>query len=143
MPVSTAEVCTLLVQRTDCKEYISLVSCSAWELRSRIAITTQDLADLAWSPDSSCFVVWDTMLTYKLLVYSSEGLCLASFSAYQDALGIRSLRFSPNGQMLAIGSFDQAWPLDLSSSQTCWRRAVHLCIDCLGVRIPQCSVLKI
>ena len=110
MPVSTAEACILLVQRTDCKEYVSLVSCSSWELRSRIAITTQDLADLAWSPDSSCFVVWDTMLTYKLLVYSSEGLCLASFSAYQDALGIRSLRFSPNGQMLAIGSFDQAWP---------------------------------
>ena len=73
----------------------------------RIATTTQDLADLAWSPDSSCFVVWDTLLTYKLLIYSSSGHCLASFSAYQDALGIRTVQWSSDGRMLAVGSYDQ------------------------------------
>ena len=73
----------------------------------RIATTTQDLADLAWSPDSSCFVVWDTLLTYKLLIYSAAGHCLASFSAYQDALGIRTVQWSPDGRMLAVGSYDQ------------------------------------
>lgn len=73
----------------------------------RIAATTQDLADLAWSPDGSCFAVWDILLTYKLLIYSSSGHCLASYSAYQDALGIRTVQWSPDGQMLAVGSYDQ------------------------------------
>jgi len=76
----------------------------------RIATTTQDLSDLAWSPNGTCFVVWDTPLTYKLLVYSSKGHCLSSYCAYQDALGIRSVAWSPSGQMLAIGSYDQVPP---------------------------------
>lgn len=73
----------------------------------RIATTTQDLADLAWSPNSTCFVVWDILLTYKLLIYSAAGHCLASFSAYQDALGIRTVQWSPDGSMIAVGSYDQ------------------------------------
>ena len=73
----------------------------------RIATTTQDLADLAWSPTSACFVVWDILLTYKLLIYDASGRCLASYSAYQDALGIRTIQWSPDGHLLAIGSYDQ------------------------------------
>lgn len=86
---------------------MSLVNCSDWSLRQRIAITTADLADLAWSPDSSRFVVWDTLLTYKLAIYTAEGHCLASYSPYQDALGIRTVQWSPDGQRLAVGSYDQ------------------------------------
>jgi hypothetical protein len=96
-----------MMQRTDTKEFVCLVNTNSWELRMRIATTTQDLADLSWSPNGSCFVVWDTPLTYKLLVYSCKGHCLSSYSAYQDALGIRTVQWSPNGQMLAIGSYDQ------------------------------------
>ena len=95
------------MQRSDCKEYVSLVNCNNWSLCSRVAVPTQDLADLAWAPDSRSFAVWDTLLTYKLLIYSSEGKRLATYSAYQDALGIRAVQWSPCGQMLAVGSHDQ------------------------------------
>ena len=30
-----------------------------------------------------------------------------SYSAYDDALGIKTVRWSPTGQLLAVGSFDQ------------------------------------
>lgn len=105
------------MQRTDCKEYVSLISSSNWSLQSRVAVPTQDLADLAWAPDSRCFAVWDTLLTYKLLIYSSEGIRLATYSAYQDALGIRTVQWSPNGNLLAVGSHDQVLCL-LSSEKT-------------------------
>lgn len=86
---------------------MSLVNCGDWSLRRRIAVTTMDLADLAWSPDGSSFVAWDSCLAYKLLVYSAEGHCLASYSAYNEALGIRGVSWSPSDQLLAIGSYDQ------------------------------------
>ena len=129
-----------LMQRTDCKEFVSLVSCDTWDLQMRIATTTQDLADLSWSPDGSCFVVWDIILTYKLLIYSSNGHCLASYSAYQDALGIRTVQWSPDGQLLAIGSYDQvrklscsgcakvSWPTTIKSSASIVKQS-H-CVRC-------------
>ena len=120
------------VQRIDCKEYVSLITCSSWDLRVRLAITTQDLADLSWSPDSSCFVVWDTLLSYKLSVYSSDGLCLASYSAYQDALGIKTVQWCPTGQLLAVGSFDQV-------SIALMDAACHFLFDGSSVMLPHLS----
>ena len=103
--------CPPCLQRTDSKEFICLVDAGDWQLRMRIATTTQDLADLAWSPDGSCFVVWDTPLAYKLLVYSAKGHCLSAYSAYQDALGIRSVAWSPSGDLPVA-------PLDFGGSET-------------------------
>ena len=106
LPVLSAS-CELSAQRVDCKEYINLVSCQDWKTQIRIALNTSDMEDLAWSPTGSCFVVWDTPLAYYLRIYSVTGQCLAAFSAYQDALGIKSISWAPGGQRIAIGSYDE------------------------------------
>lgn len=36
-----------------------------------------------------------------------DGRCIAYYSAYEFALGIKSVTWSPSSQFLAIGSFDQ------------------------------------
>lgn len=85
-----------------------MYTCSNWSLVRQFPAATSDLEDLAWSPDCACLVAWDTCLTYKLVVHSPEGEMLTAYSAYADALGIKAVQWSPSGQMLAVGSFDQA-----------------------------------
>jgi hypothetical protein len=47
------------------------------------------------------------LLQYRMLIYSLDGRCLSSFSAYDLALGIKTVAWSPSSQFLAIGSYDQ------------------------------------
>ncbi len=96
-----------LAERRDSKDFVSLFSCKEWKLVQNFPVDTVDLAGLKWSPDDKVLCVWESSLYYKLLLYSSEGQCLSSFSAYENALGIKTVRWSPTGQFLAIGSFDQ------------------------------------
>ena len=47
------------------------------------------------------------LLQYKVLLYSLDGRCLARYSAYDLALGVKSLAWSPSSQFLSLGSFDK------------------------------------
>ncbi|KAK3104488.1 hypothetical protein FSP39_003317 [Pinctada imbricata] len=96
-----------LAERRDCKDFISIFACSSWELVKHFETETDDLAGLQWSPDGRVVGVWESPLTYKILLYSIDGRCLARYSAYENALGIKSLAWSATSQFLAIGSFDE------------------------------------
>ncbi|XP_056685880.1 uncharacterized protein [Spinacia oleracea] len=98
-----AAVCT----RRDCKDYINLLSCDSWEIMGVFAVDTLDLADVEWSPDDSSIIVWDSLLEYKVLIYTPGGRCLLKYQAYESGLGVKSVSWSPCGQFLAIGSYDQ------------------------------------
>ncbi|EOY22790.1 Transducin/WD40 repeat-like superfamily protein isoform 4 [Theobroma cacao] len=98
-----AAICT----RRDCKDYINLLSCHSWEIMGVFAVDTLDLADLEWSPDDSAIVIWDSPLEYKVLIYSPDGRCLFKYQAYESGLGVKSVSWSPCGQFLAVGSYDQ------------------------------------
>lgn len=74
---------------------------------SRHALPTSDAADLAWSPDATCLAVWESALDYRLYVIALDGSCLLDYCAYPDGLGIKTVAWSPTGQMLAVGSYDQ------------------------------------
>ena len=96
-----------LAERRDCKDYVSLFDCAQWQLIRHFQVETTDLVGLSWSPDGKVLCIWDSVLDYKLYLYSIDGRCLASYSAYEHALGIKSVSWSPTSQFLAIGSFDQ------------------------------------
>lgn len=68
---------------------------------------TDDACGLAWSPDDRAICVWDSMLMYNLCIYSPDGRLLGQYSAYDDALGIKAVKWSPSSQFLAIGSYDE------------------------------------
>ncbi|XP_022100629.1 WD repeat-containing protein WRAP73-like isoform X1 [Acanthaster planci] len=96
-----------LAERRDCKDFISVFACNTWQLVKHFETDTRDMAGLEWSPDGRVLCVWDSLLEYKVLLYSVDGRCLATFKAYDYALGIKSIAWSPSSQFLAIGSFDQ------------------------------------
>lgn len=94
--------------RSDCKDSITLYDTATWEPTCRFALKTVDADDIKWSPDSSSIAVWDSpSQSHRITVYSREGQYLATYSAYNDALGIKAVTWSPSGHLLAIGSFDQ------------------------------------
>ncbi|KAL6980911.1 hypothetical protein U1Q18_022547 [Sarracenia purpurea var. burkii] len=98
-----AAICT----RRDCKDYINLLSCHTWEIMGVFSVDTLDLTDIEWSPDDSAIVIWDSSLEYKVLIYSPDGRCLSKYQAYEGGLGVKSVSWSPCGQFLAVGSYDQ------------------------------------
>lgn len=43
----------------------------------------------------------------QVLIYSPDGRCLFKYQAYESGLGVKSVSWSPCGQFLAVGSYDQ------------------------------------
>ncbi|GAB4821177.1 hypothetical protein N2152v2_008223 [Parachlorella kessleri] len=94
--------------RSNCKDVLTMYDCASWAVVAQFGVATQDLADLAWSPDGSCLAVWDSPAhSYTVAIYTPEGECLTCYQAYSEGLGVKSLAWSPSGQLLAVGSFDQ------------------------------------
>ncbi|KAK2165292.1 hypothetical protein LSH36_52g03026 [Paralvinella palmiformis] len=96
-----------LAERRDCKDYISVFVCSTWQLVKHFEPETEDLTGLEWSPNGRVICVWESCLQYKILLYTADGRCIDKFTAYNMALGIKSVAWSPTSQFLAIGSYDQ------------------------------------
>ena len=62
---------------------------------------------MAWSKDDTAIVCWDSSLECRLLVYSATQGLIARHVPYENALGLRTVDFSPNGNYLVTGAFDQ------------------------------------
>lgn len=99
--------CMALAERRDCKDFVSLFDCEQWQLVRNFPVKTTDLVGLRWSPDGKVLCIWDSSLNYNIVIYNTKGVCLASYSAYENALGIKCVQWSPTGQFIAVGSFDQ------------------------------------
>ncbi|KAI9314404.1 hypothetical protein BX666DRAFT_2029282 [Dichotomocladium elegans] len=96
-----------IVESHQGKDAIGIYNPSGTGLLTRFSTDTSDLANMRWSPDSSCLAIWDHPLYYRLLVYRPDGSLLASYQAYDHGLGIKTVAWSPDSQLLAIGSYDQ------------------------------------
>lgn len=128
-----AAICT----RRDCKDYINLLSCYSWEIIGTFAVDTLDLADIGWSPDDSAIVVWDSPLDYKVLIYSPDGRCLFKYQAYESGMGVKSVSWSPCGQFLAVGSYDQMLRVLNHLTWKTFAEFMHLST----VRAPCCAAI--
>ncbi|CAH8496921.1 unnamed protein product [Schistosoma turkestanicum] len=85
-------------------------------------LDTDDAVGIVWSPDGRYILVYDNCLRYKASIYSVDGKHLTSYSAYkptQELLGIKSVSWSPTGQLLALGSYDQKCRLLNNFNWTC------------------------
>ncbi|KAI9325583.1 WD40-repeat-containing domain protein [Obelidium mucronatum] len=114
-----------LCERRDGKDTLSVYDCEDWTLVKHFPVDTSDLEDIAWSPDGRFIAVWDSILEYKILIYSPDGRLISCYSANHDpgVLGIKSVNWSPSAQFLAVGSFDEK--LRLINNMT-WKPLIDL-----------------
>lgn len=97
----------MLHRRND--DRLSFFDCHGnWELLRAVPLPTQNAVGLLWSPDGRYLAVWDECLHYRLVVYGVDGRHLHTYVAYepgQELFGVKSVCWSPTGQLLAIGRF--------------------------------------
>ncbi|KAG9286963.1 hypothetical protein G9A89_001201 [Geosiphon pyriformis] len=98
----------ILAERRDGKDYIGIYDCNnAWRLLKHFVVDTVDLENLAWSPDGRYIAVWDNRIDYRVLIYTPDGRCQKSYSAYEMELGVKTATWAPSSQFLAVSSYDQ------------------------------------
>lgn len=90
-----------------CRDCVSIFAIDSWQLLKLFETDTDDLAGVKWSPDGRVLCVWEHCLWYKVLIYTMDGRCLSTFKAYDWALGVKKIAWSPTSQFLAVGSYDQ------------------------------------
>lgn len=71
----------------------------------------------------SCICCMDSCLKFLIVFYAPNGIRLGQYQAYTDALGIKCMSWSPSGQLLSIGSYDQK--IHIMNSLT-WKPIIEL-----------------
>ena len=78
-----------------------------------------DASDLLWSYDNTVIMLWNHLLDvfitvflicffkYKFFVYCPIQGLIAMLKPYDYALGIKSVKMSPNSLFVSIGSYDE------------------------------------
>jgi WD40 repeat protein len=85
-----------------------LYDTSIWRQAARFPLSTSDLGGLSWSPYGASIALWDRPEAGLYLdVVSPQGERLADLPPSRDCMGLRSVAWSPSGQLLALGSYDQ------------------------------------
>ena len=107
---SDCESYLAVVHRIDLNDYIGIYKTyPTWGEFSKFRCKTSDVTALHWSENSKFVLTVDSPLSYHINIYSIGGDYVAHFSAYNNALGVRSLvrQNSPQrSQVFAIGSYD-------------------------------------
>ncbi|MEW5306293.1 MAG: hypothetical protein WDW38_009141 [Sanguina aurantia] len=99
-----------LLERRELRDQMTVYDCASWRQLCSWALGTTDAEGVEWSPDGGRLAVWDSCLSYKVLIVSaSDGTLLSTYCAYEGgALGVKSVSWGgADGELLAVGSFDQ------------------------------------
>jgi hypothetical protein len=91
-----------VLQRHDCKDYVSILACSDWQVGARWACATSDAEDVLFCGDSCSLALWDA--GGVVVLHSLEGDVLGRFSP-ETPLGTRSCVWSPDCSLLAAASY--------------------------------------
>ena len=102
-----------LLSRSGTLDIITLHAQRSYEVLKSFSPPTVDAQGLKWSPDGKWLAVWDTASTgYKVFIYTADGHLYRSYAGdYFDdefkGLGVKTIEWSPNGDFLAIGGYEQ------------------------------------
>ncbi|KAI9297948.1 WD40 repeat-like protein [Neoconidiobolus thromboides FSU 785] len=96
-----------LLERKDGKDYLGIYNTVTWSLRKHFQLETIDAANISWSQDGQFIAVWDSIVTYKLFIYSPAGFLITKYSAYSHGLGLKTVDWSPSGQFIMLASYDE------------------------------------
>lgn len=96
---------SFVVERREGKDCLNIFS-STWQLVRHSLLNTEDCAGAVWSPNRDCLAVWDSNLYYRVQIITLDGRCEFDYTAYEHQLGVKVVSWSPNGQLLLVGSFD-------------------------------------
>ena len=108
----------MYLTRENARDFICIHDCNRdWALAKKfdIGASLRDADNAIWSPDGKSIFLFESLLTYKFVVYSPDGRCLASFTPFNAAeemeefyLGIKSAAWSPTSQFIAVGGYDHS-----------------------------------
>ena len=73
----------------------------------------------------------------QVLIYSPDGRCSFKYQAYESGLGVKSVSWSPCGQYLAVGSYDQMLRISTHLTWKIFAEFMHLST----VRGPCCAAV--
>ncbi|EPB83563.1 hypothetical protein HMPREF1544_09665 [Mucor circinelloides 1006PhL] len=95
-----------IIKRHDKGDYISIYHANSYILLQRFELDLVDVENIKWSPNNMYIIAWDNCLYHKASVYRQDGFLVKSYSGYEYGLGIKSVHWSPNSLVIALGNFD-------------------------------------
>ena len=102
----------LAERRNDSTDHISIFDyASEWSMIAHFhAKELEDLQGMEWSPIADVLCLWENASEYKLVFYALDGQLLNVYKPDDErsSLGIRCARWSPTGQILLVGDYDES-----------------------------------
>ncbi|EKG12437.1 hypothetical protein MPH_10554 [Macrophomina phaseolina MS6] len=94
------------------QDILTLHAPGTYFLLKTITLASSDAQGLKWSPDGRWLVIWDAASTgLKLYVYTADGHLYRTYCGDDQGgvrgLGIKSIEWSPRGDYLAVGGYNQ------------------------------------
>ncbi|CAF0741516.1 unnamed protein product [Didymodactylos carnosus] len=107
----------LVERRNDSSDHISIFDCTSnWSMVSHFQPDLEDLQGIVWSLNENgnsggcgTLCMWENSFEYKILFYALNGQLLNVYkpTTPSQTLGIRCVKWSPTGQILAVGSYNE------------------------------------
>ncbi|PWA02494.1 hypothetical protein BB558_001325 [Smittium angustum] len=103
-----------------------------------IPIDTIDSQGLEWSCDGNSICVWDTIGNHFLQIFNSIGVLKQEFSISENELGIQTVAWSPLGEYIAVGGYNQkVWLLN----NVTWKPIATFSLKS-NITAPRVEILK-
>ncbi|PGG95800.1 hypothetical protein AJ79_09860 [Helicocarpus griseus UAMH5409] len=98
-----------LLLKLEANDTVTIHEPQTYEAIATVALNTVDAQGLKWSPDGAWLAVWDSASTTpKVAVYTADGQHYRTYSETTDdtSLGIKTIEWSPDSRVMAIGKHD-------------------------------------
>lgn len=101
-----------ILTRASGHDTLLLLSPKSRELVESVNLTTVDAQGIKWSSDGRWLAIWDIpSMGFKVLIYTADGNLYKTYAGGQDTdnigLGVKTLKWSPDSNLLAIGDCNQ------------------------------------